>query len=159
MTKPEIEGQLRRAFAHVPRPPDSEICRNQSTNIEERELAHFLRPLSWEDLIHAELWGPQDIFLTPAAFRYYLPGFILNVWSSGDGSKPLSAVGIVLPYDFALDNLASLGEDEYRAVREVVICEMNTGSETAKTAWEWGWKNPKSPWHPKNQEPHLDHVK
>jgi len=84
MTTEEI---TRKAFADVSRPHNDDIAHHADC-LECDEIRAYLRGKNWEDLSFPELRGCQALaLLTPAAFRYYLPGYMLATlsdWSEAD---------------------------------------------------------------------------
>jgi hypothetical protein len=84
--KPEQElvTQIERAFADVPYPGDDHICRGAGVQVEgseEANIAAVFRGRHWRDVPLEGLarYSATFCFLTPEAFRFYLPAYLLAV--------------------------------------------------------------------------------
>lgn len=83
-TARQVETRIIEAFAGAPKPAFQEIAGNRNT-LEARQVAAFLQSRTWNDLTLPVLRGyhgdPSAMlaFLSPKAFRYYLPAFLLAV--------------------------------------------------------------------------------
>jgi hypothetical protein len=83
-TEPELVAQIERAFAAVPYPGDEHICQGTAAQFEgseEANIAAVFRGRHWRDVPLEGLarYSATLTFLTPAAFRFYLPAYLLAV--------------------------------------------------------------------------------
>jgi Family of unknown function (DUF6714) len=99
----QVAHEIREAFATVPYPGDDRICKPGSFGA---ELAKAFRGKCWSDLdmdtiasFHVDL-----PVLTPEAFRYYLPAFMLALIFNYQqaGTLPMSLLHNLTPPDAAL---------------------------------------------------------
>lgn len=88
------------AFADVPYPGDDHICKKGSDGA---ELTKALRGVHWRDLEIATIASHHvDMpLLTPEAFRFYLPAFMLALMSHYQhaGTLPMSLLHNLMPPD------------------------------------------------------------
>jgi hypothetical protein len=107
MDAPAVKKQIEAAWANVPYPGDENL--RDGSSLEGQEVADFLRGKRWKDVtltsLQSEYVGDGSAclgFLSPAAFRYYLPAYMLiavdhyynadviadSAWSSLNPSYP-----------------------------------------------------------------------
>jgi hypothetical protein len=78
-------ARVRAAFDHVPYPGDNAIVpKKPYRDLESEEIAAFLKGKHWHELNVGMLRGEYDgdksailTFVTPEAFQFYLPGFLI----------------------------------------------------------------------------------
>lgn len=89
MNKDEMRKRIELEFADVPYPGDDNIGviggRDDSESI-----SRVFRGRSWKSLKPRELWEGALDFMTPEAFHYYLPAFLL-VWDDEEAGDASSA--------------------------------------------------------------------
>jgi hypothetical protein len=80
----QLQQDIEREFARVPRPADTDLARSNPASGEARQVVAFLRGKDWRaltpDALLNEYVGDYRAilnFLSPAAFHYYLPAFLL----------------------------------------------------------------------------------
>jgi hypothetical protein len=92
-TRESIES----AFAEVPYPGDDNIADHQNC-LECEELRTYLRGKTWKELSFPKLHDFHEALplLTPEAFRFFLPGYMLAALTNWDesGMIPYSIVQI-----------------------------------------------------------------
>src|SRR5690242_6376040 len=124
----ELEAQVRAAFANVPYPGDDNIA--SAGAWEPAAIAEVLRGKDWRDLKGVDFdFGSAPSFLTPAAFRYYLPALLLNLledrgsptyFDSLAGSTLFSLEPFEWDAGFLAVRLALLSREQRAAVRDVL---------------------------------------
>jgi hypothetical protein len=142
-TEQELVAQIERAFADVPYPGDDHICKGvtdeaRRLGTEEASIEAVFRGRHWRDvpLESLSLFSATLSFLTPEAYRFYLPAYMLAVIRlspeamrriprSGDieGSllyslEPASDAPILK--DFVHERIDPLTCDQKAAVREFI---------------------------------------
>lgn len=72
--------KIREAFGGSEYPGDDNLVRDSGHDPECRELAAAFRGKAWESISTQMIRGHKDAFplFTPAAFRYYLPAYLLG---------------------------------------------------------------------------------
>jgi hypothetical protein len=83
---PQLVAQIEQAFAAVPYPGDDGICQGvtdegQCPLSEEERIAAVFRGRHWKEVPLDDLarYSATLCFLTPAAYRFYLPAYLLAV--------------------------------------------------------------------------------
>lgn len=88
-----LKKEIEAAFTDVPYPGDENLAR--STNPEDLDAAKFFKGVKWRDWKDrpSELLSPKIngylFFLSPAAFRYYLPLYMIQALVDYKGSDLL----------------------------------------------------------------------
>jgi hypothetical protein len=101
-----LEALIRAAFADVPYPGDDALVRGDvSYDPEYREVARDFRGKTWRALSREHVRAHADVLplLTAAAFRYFLPGYLLGCLKAEAelDTAPLNVVFSLTPPDSA----------------------------------------------------------
>lgn len=95
-----VAQQIEEAFADTPRPDDDQIAEPGGDN---RDVLRALRGREWHDLSLAVItdFHVDLLVLTPEAFRYYLPAFLLAILYhyQHTSTLPLSVMHCLTPPD------------------------------------------------------------
>lgn len=76
----ELKEKITEAFRHVPYPGDDHLITNQSPFWhEQQELGQMLRGRPWTSLRLVDVHNTSATMLTPEAFHYYIPAYMLAV--------------------------------------------------------------------------------
>jgi hypothetical protein len=135
----KLAEQVRAAFADVPYPGDGNIVPGGPGAWEPDAIAEVLRGKDWRDLSGIDFeYGSAPSFLTPEAFRYYLPALLLNLldglgpqgWDSPTyfDSLAMSTCTSLEPPPYSLPATASavLGAERYAALDAMLGTEVYT---------------------------------
>ncbi len=152
MTEIEIEQAIRTAFKFTPVPPEGNLYRADAVGRYANPSGDRLKGRTWEEVVELKQVLDPIWLLTPEAFRYYIPAYVLNEYRrrAQPHSRPMSVYHLLLAPNerdsFIAENLGRLTTEEYLALRHVVFREMESGDDEAESAWELGWKTPENPW-------------
>jgi hypothetical protein len=79
-----LRSSIAEHFSTTPYPGDKNIVSEESYHLEKRQVAEFFRGRDWCDIdlqtLRREYRGDESaclIFMTPEAFRYYLPSYLM----------------------------------------------------------------------------------
>jgi hypothetical protein len=146
MTETQLIALIREAFKNSEKPSDKQIV-SDDPDPEALDLAKQLRQRDWQDIKEHDLdSSPNIALLTPKAYRYFLPGFLLAQLAYGEG-KFFACRNLVLspipgwPESCAIHRqmISALTDSEQRAVKEYVKYAVESGDETAALAWRDYW--------------------
>jgi hypothetical protein len=120
--------RVRAAFAVVPYPGDDNIA--SAGALEPAAIAADLRGKDWRDLKGVDFdYGSAPSFLTPEAFRYYLPALLLNLLEDYDSPTYFDSL--------AGSTLTSLEPPPYRLGTAVLSAALSTALEAALGTEIW----------------------
>jgi hypothetical protein len=81
---PLLRSSILEHFSTTPYPGDRNIVSDESYHLEKRQIAEFFRSRDWRDIdlqtLRHEYVGDESAcleFMTPEAFRYYLPSYLM----------------------------------------------------------------------------------
>lgn len=123
----ELNRIVRQAFSGTTYPGDDGLVSHDCWEC--REVSELFRGTQWEKWIGLQFDQLMIPLLSPSAFKYYLPAFLINALTNPSTSGIDTVVGLLQPANppsdrklqhYKADRLAALSEKERAAVRAVL---------------------------------------